>query len=301
VYNVIPGDGRELVVTDDTAVTIRAEDGRSVEGVDISPFINNLPFGKQTNDFSTPDASGSTSQASNILEALELGSKVMLIDEDTAATNFMVRDRRMMSLVAPSKEPITPYISKVRQLSRAGVSSIMVIGGCGDYFDVADLVIMQENYAASDVTAKAMELAQPLDDAGNFGEIAQRAPQSGTINAAREGDRPGQEKVSAATAHVIRFGDIDIGLESIHQIADKSQTRAIGDAILLCRDAFMDGRTPIGEVLDKLEKKMDEAGLDALQSGRYIGNYARPRRYEIGMAINRLRSIKFKQVGRKSL
>jgi len=296
VYNVIPGDGRELVVTDASAVTIRAEDGRSVESVDISPFINNLPFGKQTTDFSTPDASGSTSQAANILEALEMGAKTMLIDEDTAATNFMVRDKRMMQLVASHKEPITPYIAKVRQLSRDGVSSIMVIGGCGDYFDVADLVIMQENYAASDVTQQASLLKQPLPDEGSFGKLAKRAPQSDTINAAREGDRPGHEKVAINGKHMIRFGDLEIGLESVHQLADKSQTRAIGDALILARDSYMDGRTPLSEVLDKLERRFDEQGLDALMPGRFIGNYARPRRYEMGMAINRLRSIKFKQV-----
>ena len=130
---------------------------------DISPFISNLPFGRTTNNFSTTDASGSTSQAANILEALECGAKVLLVDEDTAATNFMVRDQRMMQLVAKEKEPITPFIHKVRALRRdCGVSTVLVIGGCGDYFDVADCVIMQENYASSDVTQEARALARDM-------------------------------------------------------------------------------------------------------------------------------------------
>ena len=116
VYNQIPGDGREFVVTNPTAVKIRAEDGRSIVGVDISPFINQLPQGRSTTNFSTTNASGSTSQAANIIEAIEAGTELLLIDEDTAATNFMIRDRRMQQLISKDKEPITPFIDKVQQL-----------------------------------------------------------------------------------------------------------------------------------------------------------------------------------------
>ena len=125
VYEHIPGDGREFVVVDETSVKIRAEDGRWVAGVNISPFIDNLPFGKSTQNFSTPDASGSTSQAANIIEALEAGSRCLLIDEDTAATNFMIRSAAMQRLVAPEKEPITPFIAKVRPLAEVGPESGM--------------------------------------------------------------------------------------------------------------------------------------------------------------------------------
>ncbi len=117
VYNHIPGDGRELVVTDPTAVKIRAEDGRRVEGVDIRPFINNLPDHSNAAAFRTDNASGSTSQAANIIEALEVGAKTLLLDEDTCATNLMIRDARMQSLVEKSGEPITPFIDRVRQLA----------------------------------------------------------------------------------------------------------------------------------------------------------------------------------------
>jgi predicted ABC-class ATPase len=190
-YDHVPGDGREFVVCDPTAVKIRAEDGRGVERVDISPFISNLPFGKRTDAFSTPDASGSTSQAANIMEALEVGCEVLLIDEDTAATNFMIRSAEMRRLVSPEKEPITPFIAKVRALADVGpdpdvtgpgpgpgpgdgasgvtpptgvtprrVSSILVLGGSGDYFAVADTVICMENYAPRDVTAEAAAIAR---------------------------------------------------------------------------------------------------------------------------------------------
>jgi predicted ABC-class ATPase len=142
VYNHIPEDGRELVVTHPAAMKIRAEDGRSIAGVDISPFINQLPQDRSTRQFSTTNASGSTSQAANIMEALEAGAQLLLVDEDTAATNFMIRDRRMQQLIAKDKEPITPFIDKVRQLyTDYGVSTILVMGGSGDYFDVADTVI----------------------------------------------------------------------------------------------------------------------------------------------------------------
>jgi predicted ABC-class ATPase len=161
VYNHIPDDGRELVVTHPAAVKIRAEDGRSVASVDISPFINQLPQGRSTRQFSTTNASGSTSQAANIMEALEAGAELLLVDEDTAATNFMIRDRRMQQLIAKDKEPITPFIDKVRQLyTDYGVSTILVMGGSGDYFDVADTVIAMENFQPEDVTEKAKAIAK---------------------------------------------------------------------------------------------------------------------------------------------
>lgn len=270
VYDHIPGDGRELVVTDSDAVTIRAEDGRSVVNCDISPFISNLPFGRTTNQFSTPDASGSTSQAANILEALEIGAKVLLIDEDTAATNFMVRDQRMMQLVARDKEPITPFIHKVRALRRDyQVSTVLVIGGCGDYFDVADCVIMQENYASRDVTSEAKALARDMPDDLPFGKIVARMPLKDGVSALREGDRPGMEKVSVGGKHEVRFGDHEINLHALHQIGHISQTRAIGDAIIAARNNYMDGNTTLSVLLDKLQEKISKEGLDALNPGRF--------------------------------
>src|SRR5699024_8484501 len=160
VYNHIPGDGRDLVIVRDNASKIRAEDGRNIEKVNISTFINNLPAKKDTVKFSTENASGSTSQAANVMEALESGSRLMLIDEDTSATNFMIRDARMQQLIAPDKEPITPFSEKVKPLYEdKGVSTILIVGGSGDYFDVADRVLMMDEYRLKDVTTAAKEIA----------------------------------------------------------------------------------------------------------------------------------------------
>ncbi|MEZ4594627.1 MAG: ABC-ATPase domain-containing protein, partial [Chloroflexota bacterium] len=210
VYNHKPGDGRELVVTVDNAVKIRAEDGRSVSQVDIAPFINNLPFGQQTQQFSSDNASGSTSQAANIMEALEVGTDLLLIDEDTAATNFMIRDRRMQQLVRKAQEPITPFIDRVRQLfSEHGVSTILVIGGSGDYFDVADQVIGLENYQPHDLTAAAQTIAsqhptgRSSEAPAAFGSIRPRVPLPRSLDA-RKGRR--DTSVKTRGLHTIQFG-----------------------------------------------------------------------------------------------
>lgn len=159
-YNKVPGDGREFVVADPTAVKVRAEDGRAIAGVDIHAYINNLPFEKDTTQFSTEDASGSTSQAANIIEALEQQSSLLLLDEDTCATNFMIRDTLMQRLVAREKEPITPFIASVREIyEQLGTSVIMVIGSAGDYFAVADTVLMMDHYRPVDVTDRAKAIA----------------------------------------------------------------------------------------------------------------------------------------------
>ncbi|MDY5869137.1 MAG: ABC-ATPase domain-containing protein, partial [Lachnospiraceae bacterium] len=160
VYNHISGDGREFVITDSSAWKLRAEDGRSISGVDISPFIKDLPNGKDTVHFSTEDASGSTSQAANLMESIEGGSKLLLIDEDTSATNFMIRDQLMAQVITPGEEPITPFISRVKSLYRdRGVSSVIVAGSSGSYFHVADTIIQMKEYTPVDITSKAKEAA----------------------------------------------------------------------------------------------------------------------------------------------
>ncbi len=297
IYNHIPGDGRELVVTDPQAIKIRAEDGRRVEKVDISPFINNLPFGKRTEHFSTDDASGSTSQAANIMEALELGARLLLIDEDTSATNFMIRDHRMQELVAKEKEPITPFIDKVGQLfSERGVSTILVLGGSGDYFDVAHTVVMMEDYLPQDVSEKAKEIASKYraerkpEGGTSFGQVAQRVPLAGSINPAR-GKR--EVKVDVKGLRHILFGRSLIDLSSLEQLVDQSQTVAIAAIILYCRNRLMDGKRSLSQILDLVEEEIDEKGLDIL-SPRHLGNFARPRMLEVGGAINRLRSLAIK-------
>ncbi len=164
VYNHVAGDGRELVLTDSTAVKLRAEDGRAVSGVDISLFIRDLPDGRDTSRFSTVDASGSTSQAAATVEAWEAGARALLIDEDTSATNFMVRDALMEAVVAREFEPITPFVERVRDLwERAGVSSIIVAGSSGAYFSVADAVLQMDRYRVHDITAHARAICMELE------------------------------------------------------------------------------------------------------------------------------------------
>jgi len=295
-YNHIPGDGRELVVTIPESVKIRAEDGRFIEDVDISAFIRNLPFGKDTRSFSSPDASGSTSQAANIMEALEVGAKLLLVDEDTSATNFMIRDERMQLLVAKEKEPITPFIDKVKQLyDDLGVSTILVMGGSGDYFAVADTVIMMDEYLPRDQTGEARQIAEScstgrsFEGGDHFGTVKARRPLPGGFDP-RKG-KHNQAKISAKSINIIAFGKHYIDLSQVEQLVDISQTRAIGDIINYALTKYIDGERSLAEILDLVEADLDEKGMDVL-SPYMKGNYARPRRYEIAAAINRLRTLK---------
>lgn len=295
VYNHKPDDGRELAVTVDTAVKIRAEDGRSVAGVDISPFINNLPFGRDTRQFSTENASGSTSQAANIMEALELGAKLLLVDEDTAATNFMIRDRRMQQLIAREKEPITPFIDRVRQLyAEHDVSTILVIGGSGDYFDVADLVIGMDIYVPQDLTAAAKEIAaaeqlqREREVGAAFGPIRQRVPVPRSLNA-RKGKRTVNIKVHGR--HTIQFGVETIDLSAVAQLVDPSQTRAIAAAMQVAKEKYMDGKRPLAQILDLVMADVAREGLHVLADRPGV-DFAAFRKFELGTAVNRLRTLK---------
>ena len=167
VYPHIAGDGREYVITESDAVKIRAEDGRSIKDTDISMFINDLPNGKDTKTFSTEDASGSTSQAANVVEAMEAGAAALLIDEDTSATNFMVRDELMQRVIHRDMEPITPFIERMRDLyENQGISTILVAGSSGAYFQVADVVIQMDRYVPKEITALAKRGCQPVSGTG---------------------------------------------------------------------------------------------------------------------------------------
>ena len=159
VYNHIPGDGREYVITDATAVKLRSEDGRFIKDVDISMFINDLPNKKDTRCFSTLDASGSTSQAAGIVESMGAGSHLFLLDEDTSATNFMVRDAFMQQVIQREKEPITPFLERAEDLyKKAGISTILVAGSSGAFFHIADTIIQMDNYVPKDITASVKKL-----------------------------------------------------------------------------------------------------------------------------------------------
>ncbi len=297
IYNHIPGDGRELVVTCPTAVKIRAEDGRQVTGVDIRPFIRDLPNRTDTGNFTTPSASGSTSQAANIMEALEMGADALLVDEDTSATNFMVRDMRMQLLVAADKEPITPFIDRVKQLYRQrGVSAVLVVGGSGDYFDVADNVIMMDHYRPRDVTSEAAEIAERFptgragESQGGMPRRNRRHPDRDSIDARRKG----RIRVKTRGLFTIQFGTETVDLSGVEQLVDYSQTRAIADALVYIRRYFPD--MCIYDGLDRLDQELDEKGLDVLSPFRgHPGDYARPRAIEVAAALNRLRSLRLQK------
>ncbi len=296
----IPGDGREGVVTLRSAVKIRAEDGRRVEGVDISPFIRNLPTGKSTRCFSSEDASGSTSQAANIVEALETGCRLLLLDEDTSATNFMIRDARMQALIAAEDEPITPFLHRIRELADdLDTSTILVMGGSGDYFDVADCVIRMRDYLPEDVTIESQAIAtdSPTGTAHPnlpaITDLTPRVPLAASFDATK-GKR--EVKIDAKSLDQLFYGTELIDLRSWEQLLDRSQTRAIGFAIYLATQGFMDEERSLREVLEKLEAFFDEEGLDALdpfrRGDKHPGNFARPRMQDVAAAINRYRRLR---------
>lgn len=303
VYPHVPGDGREYVVTDPDAVKVRAEDRRRIERVRVTPFIAGLPDGTDTDRFSTDEASGSTSQAASIVEAIEAGARALLMDEDTCATNLMVRDARMQTLVAEEAEPITPLVDRVRELhTEMGVSSVLVMGGSGDYFEEADTVVQMHRYRPRDVTEESRAVARDMPTHRQRPErraslsVRERAPDPASIDPSR-GRKP--VKIDAAGVDRLRFGRHDVDLRALDQLDDVSQTRAVGQAIRLAAERWMDARRPLREVLDRLEAHLDEEGLEALSpfgGGRgddaeHPGRFARPRRHELAAALNRLRTL----------
>jgi predicted ABC-class ATPase len=297
IYSHIPGDGREYVVTDPRAVKIRAEDGRNVEKVNISPFIRTLPLMKDTTRFSTENASGSTSQAANIMEALEMGARVLLLDEDTSATNFMIRDRRMQELIPKAHEPITPFVDKVRPLYQDyGVSTVLVMGGSGDYFEAADQVIWMNNYRPALVTSQAREIAQKfpvqrLQEGGSgFGETTARQPQAEAFDPSL-GRR--EVRIDAKGRQTILYGDQAIDLSYLEQLVEPGQLRAIGRLIHLYESKYLKESRNLREGLEKAYQELEEKGLDSLMPYK-VGNLVKPRLLETAAAINRLRSLKIK-------
>ncbi|AFZ12048.1 ABC transporter, ATPase [Crinalium epipsammum PCC 9333] len=296
IYNHIPNDGRELVVTNSSAVKIRAEDGRSITGVDISPFINHLPQNRSTTNFSTQNASGSTSQAANIIEALEAGTQLLLVDEDTAATNFMIRDRRMQALIAKDFEPITPFIDKVRQLyTEYNVSTILVMGGSGDYFDVADTVIAMQDFQPSEVTDKAKAIAQQYttnrttEGGQEFGKLTARVL---LANKSPSNFNQYKREWKVRDLDTIIFNREEIDLSGVEQLVEVGQLRAIAATISYIEQHYLDHYT-LPEILDSAIADITTQSFDILTSFPE-GNFVFFRRLELAAAINRWRSLNTK-------
>lgn len=297
-YNHIPGDGREWVIAVKDVVKIRAEDGRFISNVDISNFISNLPLGEDTTSFSTLNASGSTSQATNIMEALEIGTTLMLIDEDTSATNFMIRDERMQELVSKEKEPITPLIDKIKLLyTDSGVSTILVMGGSGDYFDVADTVLRLDSYRIFDSSREAKRISEKhrthrkFEGGEEFGRVTKRYPLRDAFNPYRGRSR--KLNIKARGLNALSFGRNNIDLSCVEQVVEEGQIRSIGDIIYYLAKNTFDGNTSLKKALEIVREKIRQGKIDELV--RYkSGEYASPRIHEIAAAINRLCSLKCK-------
>lgn len=294
VYNHIARDGREYVITRSDAAKIRAEDGRSIKHTDISLFINDLPNGKETSSFYSEDASGSTSQAANVIEAMETGSHLLLIDEDTSATNFMIRDELMQRVVNKDQEPITPFIERVQWLSdQKEISTILVAGSSGSYFHVADTIIQMDHYKPVDITEFAKKEAE------NFPAIHPSVPSKTEPDYHRiiQPDSSFREdrrlKIKTMGADGICVNRETIDLRYLEQICDPEQVNTLSALLRYTQTHLFNGRTTLQESMERLETLLDEKGLELLsENGRIAPNLALPRIQEIYACLNRYRSLR---------
>ena len=305
VYNHIAGDGREYVITDESALKMRSEDGRFIKDVDISMFINDLPNKKDTRCFSTEDASGSTSQAAGIIEGMEAGSRVFLLDEDTSATNFMVRDAFMQRVVSPDKEPITPFLSRAKALyEQAGISTILVAGSSGAFFHIADTVIQMDNYRPVDITEKAKALCAsfPISEETPTpfsmpqshrimtkdanGATRRRDYRTGAVKK----DEPERLKVKVMGRDGFALGKQNVDLRYIEQLIDTEQTAALGIMLKYAVEKLIDGKRTLSDIAEYMITQMQKKGLSFFAEGSYIpGGYAMPRPQEIYACLTRYR------------
>lgn len=292
VYNHIAGDGREYVITDGSAMKLRAEDGRSIQNTDISMFIRNLPSGRDTTSFSTEDASGSTSQAAATVEAMEMGAKVFLIDEDTSATNFMIRDELMQRVVSRDVEPIIPFIDRVRELyEENGISTILVAGSSGAYFHKADTVIQMNRYQPLEITAlakgEALKYPYALEgarkaEAPDFGRIVKR-------DAGFAKDDRIKIKTGGLDGFSINHETVD--MRYVEQLVDSQQLTALAYLIKYMKLHSFDGKRTLGQAVEEICNHMDVKGFGAFCGGDIPGNLAMPRKQELYAALNRCRGL----------
>lgn len=295
VYNHIPGDGREFVITEHSAFKLRAEDGRSITQVDISPFIRNLPGKKDTKKFSTEDASGSTSQAANLMEGIESGCKLFLIDEDTSATNFMIRDQLMQSVVSPAEEPIVPFIQRAKSLYHdLGISSIIVAGSSGSFFSIADQIIQMKEYCPYDITKKAKDAAMEFTSHCFLQEIFPSFSTKRCPIANSEFKKSDRIKIKPLGTQELLINHDTIELRYLEQLIDREQTMALGYLFKYLQLHGMNGRKSMEELLSFLENELDQHGLEGLFLGQKVRDFlARPRKIEIAACINRYRKLLF--------
>lgn len=294
VYNHIAGDGREYVVTDDSAVKLRAEDGRKITNADISMFIHDLPNRKDTHRFTTSDASGSTSQAANIVEAMEAGSNLFLIDEDTSATNFMIRDDLMQKVIARDKEPITPFLERARDLyEQAGISSILVVGSSGAYFYLADRIIQMDQYHPVDITervrticntAESPSLYAPdfhLPDTDRGFSFLQGSPRPSS-QGGRKGGKHEHAKIKLLGSTAFSLDKSQLDLRYLEQIVDSEQTAALAHLLRFAMENYKGSKITCSELIQQLAGRLEREGLSFVSGSSYTASgLAMPRVQEI--------------------
>ena len=294
IYNHIPGDGREYAVSNPNSVKIRAEEDRNIENVDISAFVSNHSSGKNIHSFSSENAGDYVSQAANVTEAIEIGADVLLIDEDTSASNFLIPEQSSSEGNAEINETITPFVDQARNLySGYMVSSILVIDGPGNYFDIADFVIRMTNYEAQDITLETKKMADknriPRNDI-YFGTIPERIP---LVESLDPGNGIQSIEISPKAINYIEFGSSLIDLSFIEQVVSINQMKAICKAIMYSKK-YMDGRKSFRQLTSLVMLDIERSGLDVLNPS-LSGEYAEFRKIELAAVFNRINSLKIEQ------
>ncbi len=302
VYNHIAGDGREYVITEATAMKLRAEDGRSIQRTDISMFIRNLPNGRDTSAFYTEDASGSTSQAANVIEAMEAGAESFLIDEDTSATNFMIRDELMQRVVSREAEPIIPFIDRVRELyEKYGISTVLVAGSCGSYFHKADCVIQMNKYQPVEITELAKKEAERFPYTKNVEESAERPDFKRVVKQDATFAKNDRIKLRTDGLDGFSINKSEVDLRYVEQLADSEQLTALAYMLKYLKLYIFDGKKTLGEAVETIYQEIESRGFNAFcgkdslgsasKGGQLPGSLAMPRKQELYAALNRCREL----------
>jgi len=292
VYDHIAGDGREYVITDDSAMKLRAEDGRSIQNVDISMFIRNLPNSKDTVSFYTEDASGSTSQAANTVEAIEMGSSVFLIDEDTSATNFMIRDELMQRVVQRDVEPIIPFIDRVRELYESyGISTILVAGSCGSYFHKADTILQMNRYEPMEITAFAKKEAENFPMPIEQVELSKRPGMERVVKVDTAFQKDNRIKMKTMGRDGISINKETVDLRYVEQLVDTEQLNALAHILKFMKLHVFEGKTTLQDGVEQLYRQMQQKGFTAFCGNNIPGNLVLPRKQEIYAMLNRCRNL----------
>ena len=307
VYPHIPGDGREGIVIDETALRIGVEDGRSVRCTDLSMFVRDLPGGVSTKNFNTLSASGSTSEAANLLEAMEAGSQTFLIDEDSSAVNFLIRDVRVRKLLGDDREPLIPLTDRIKELAAAGFSFILVAGACGDYLDLADNIIVMANYKAEVPQAKVTEPAEVTQvKATELAKVPQPRAFATYMHPLQKSVRPTsaverQVKVKLAGDTLLQIGFLVSDTSRLNTLVDKQQRFGAGFLLLNLlqnaasnTDADSSGNTAaqsVAGVAQKLCESIKNVGFRNLPQGM-SREMSLPRPVDIACVAFRLREGK---------